>query len=106
MATTLQLRDEILDFWFGHPGAAGFGNRAPSGFARTPRSTRCCANASAAAVEAALAGRLRRVGDPRGTLARVLLLDQFTRNSYRDTPRAFAGDAMALAIAQRSRRAR
>jgi uncharacterized protein (DUF924 family) len=30
----------------------------------------------------------------------VLLLDQFTRNIYRDTPRAFAGDARALAIAQ------
>jgi len=30
----------------------------------------------------------------------VLLLDQFTRNGYRDTPRAFAGDALALSLAQ------
>ena len=29
----------------------------------------------------------------------MLLLDQFTRNSFRDTRRAFAGDALALAIA-------
>ena len=29
----------------------------------------------------------------------MLLLDQFTRNSFRDTPRAFAGDVLALAIA-------
>ncbi len=29
----------------------------------------------------------------------MLLLDQFTRNVFRDTPRAFAGDARALAIA-------
>lgn len=36
----------------------------------------------------------------RGSLARVLLLDQFTRNVFRDTPRAFAGDALALATAQ------
>ena len=36
---------------------------------------------------------------PHGALARVLLLDQFTRNIYRDTPRAFAGDAGALATA-------
>lgn len=35
----------------------------------------------------------------RGALARVILLDQFTRNIYRDTPRAFAGDALALGIA-------
>lgn len=35
-----------------------------------------------------------------GRLAEVLLLDQFSRNLYRDTPRAFAQDAMALALAQ------
>ena len=35
-----------------------------------------------------------------GALARVLLLDQFTRNVYRDTAAAFAGDARALATAQ------
>jgi len=29
----------------------------------------------------------------------VLLLDQFTRNIHRDTPRAFEGDARALAVA-------
>ncbi len=33
-------------------------------------------------------------------LARILLLDQFTRNAFRDTPRAFAGDAQALALAE------
>ncbi len=30
----------------------------------------------------------------------MLVLDQFTRNAYRDTPAAFAGDARALATAQ------
>ena len=37
---------------------------------------------------------------PRGSLARVIVLDQFTRNAFRDTPRAFAGDAQALATAE------
>jgi len=32
-------------------------------------------------------------------LARILLLDQFTRNIFRGTPRAFAGDAQALSLA-------
>ena len=32
-------------------------------------------------------------------MARILLLDQFTRNVYRDTPRAFAGDGRALRAA-------
>jgi uncharacterized protein (DUF924 family) len=37
---------------------------------------------------------------PEGRLAEVLALDQFSRNVYRDTPRAFAQDALALALAQ------
>ena len=37
---------------------------------------------------------------PQGRLAEVLVLDQFSRNVYRNTPRAFAQDPMALALAQ------
>ena len=37
---------------------------------------------------------------PEGRLAEVLVLDQFSRNVYRDSPRAFAQDALALALAQ------
>jgi uncharacterized protein (DUF924 family) len=37
---------------------------------------------------------------PEGRLAEVLVLDQFSRNVYRDTPRAFAQDALALVLAQ------
>jgi len=37
---------------------------------------------------------------PEGRLAEVLVLDQFSRNVNRDTPRAFAQDALALALAQ------
>ncbi len=37
---------------------------------------------------------------PRGTLALLLLLDQFPRNVYRDDPRSFASDAHGLAIAR------
>ncbi len=35
-----------------------------------------------------------------GRLAEILVLDQFSRNVYRDTPRAFAQDALALVLAQ------
>ena len=35
-----------------------------------------------------------------GRLAEILVLDQFSRNVYRDTPRAFAQDALALMLAQ------
>lgn len=37
---------------------------------------------------------------PRGRLAEIILLDQFSRNLFRDSPRAFAHDALALALAQ------
>ena len=37
---------------------------------------------------------------PAGRLAEIMVLDQFSRNIYRDTPRAFAQDSLALALAQ------
>ncbi|AFU98121.1 DUF924 family protein [Simiduia agarivorans] len=37
--------------------------------------------------------------DAWGTLALVIVLDQFSRNIYRDSAEAFAGDARALALA-------
>ena len=37
---------------------------------------------------------------PQGQLAEIVVLDQFSRNVYRDTPRAFAQDALALVLAQ------
>jgi len=36
----------------------------------------------------------------RGTMALIILLDQFTRNIYRDTPKMFSGDEKALQIVQ------
>ncbi len=51
-------------------------------------------------VEAASKGELRSWNSAgRGQLALVILLDQFSRNIYRGTPRAFANDARARAIA-------
>lgn len=35
-----------------------------------------------------------------GRLAEVIILDQFSRNMFRETPQAFAQDTMALALSQ------
>ena len=35
-----------------------------------------------------------------GRLAEIIVLDQFSRNMYRDTPQAFACDGIALVLAQ------
>lgn len=37
---------------------------------------------------------------PQGRLAEIIVLDQFSRNVYRNTPQAFAQDTMALVLAQ------
>ncbi len=36
----------------------------------------------------------------RGRLAEIIVLDQFARNMFRGTPRAFAADTLALVLAQ------
>ncbi|MCB1740966.1 MAG: DUF924 domain-containing protein [Gammaproteobacteria bacterium] len=51
----------------------------------------------------ALAGELDHwAHSAQGALALVILLDQFTRNIYRSTPQAYAGDPRALGVAERS----
>ncbi|HEX6929104.1 MAG TPA: DUF924 family protein, partial [Gammaproteobacteria bacterium] len=52
-------------------------------------------------IESALAGGFRQWEDDiRARLALIILLDQFTRNVFRGTARAFAGDARALGLAR------
>lgn len=38
--------------------------------------------------------------EPLGRLAEIIVLDQFSRNVFRNTPQAFAQDAMALVLSQ------
>lgn len=38
--------------------------------------------------------------EPKGRLAEVIVLDQFSRNIFRNTPKAFSQDALALVLAQ------
>lgn len=55
---------------------------------------------------AAVAGELFEWRDtPAGRLAEIIILDQFSRNIYRDKPQAFASDGMALVLAQEAIRA-
>jgi uncharacterized protein (DUF924 family) len=90
------LAREILDFWFGpapHVARAEW-------FDKDPAFDASIAARFGAAIEAGLTGAYREWrSEPRAALARVLLLDQFTRNAFRDTPCAFAGDDEALSTA-------
>lgn len=54
-------------------------------------------------VDQALAGQLNVWGtQARSALSLIVVLDQFTRNIYRDKPLAFAGDALALNLSLRA----
>ncbi len=90
------LAREILDFWFGPPPHAPRAEwfRKDAAFDATIRER------FGEPIEAAIGGAYRewRSG-AHPALARILLLDQFTRNTFRGTARAFAGDAEALATA-------
>ncbi len=95
----------VLDFWFGPSSDPGHGGTRPAWFRKDPAFDAQIAERFGTLIERALAGELDGWGREdgaaegeraRATLARVIVLDQFTRNVFRGTARAFAGDAMAL----------
>ena len=94
------MQEEILEFWFGRTGAADYGSTRQVWFRKDAAFDAAIGERFGTAIETALSGGFADWTAPRATLARILLLDQFTRNSFRDTPRAFAGDARALSLAE------
>ncbi len=93
---------EVLEFWFGAPGDPDFGKTRPLWFTKSDATDELIRKRFGSIVEAALSGESGRwAATPRGTLASIILLDQFTRNIYRDTARSFAGDPEALRLAAR-----
>ena len=90
----------VLDFWFRPADLFQHGQFRREWFSKNDAFDAEIRNHFGLLVEAALAGELREWNaTAEGTLAHILLLDQFTRNIFRDTGRAFAGDALALALA-------
>ena len=96
-----ELAASVLAFWFGAPGSPEHGKPRPEWFRKNPAFDEEIRRRFGDAVAIALAGGYGNwCATAQGALARILLLDQFTRNIFRDTPRAFAGDARALATAE------
>jgi uncharacterized protein (DUF924 family) len=92
----------VLDFWFGAPGSAEHGSARRVWFQKDDAFDAEIRSRFGTLIERALRGELERwSADARSELAQVIVLDQFTRNAFRGTPRAFAGDPRALAAASR-----
>ncbi len=93
---------DVLDFWFGAPGSPEYGAARKMWFRKDEAFDTRLRERFGALLEAACAGELDAwAASPAGTLALVIVLDQFSRNCYRGTPRAFAADHRALAMARR-----
>lgn len=91
---------EVLDFWFLPPDNPDYGQSRAEWFRKDDAFDAQIRARFGALIDAAIDGGLREWdATPHGALARLIVLDQFTRNVYRGTPRAFAGDAQALALA-------
>ncbi|MFL9868318.1 DUF924 domain-containing protein [Paraburkholderia fungorum] len=91
----------VLDCWFGAPDSPTFGQTRKLWFARDQAFDAMLLERFGPLIDAAREGTLDNWTEmPLGALALVIVLDQFSRNCHRDTPRAFAADHQALRIAQ------
>lgn len=96
VATLPPAAAEVLAFWFGDADVA-----RPEWFRKDPAFDDLIRQRFGGLIEQALAGAIDDwAATPEGALARIVVLDQFPRNVFRDTPRAFAGDRQALAAAR------
>ena len=85
--------DTVLDFWFAGPDPARKWFTKDPAFDAEIRS-----KFDALRAEAASGALDAWRSTARGSLALIVLLDQFSRNMFRDDPRAFETDGQALAI--------
>ena len=94
---------DILDFWFLPLSDPDHGRPREIWWRSTPDFDAETVRRFGAAIERAVAGGLDAwKASPEGALALILLCDQFPRNCFRKTARAFSGDAKALETARLS----
>lgn len=100
--TPTETPDSVLAYWFGGPlnadtdGAAVAAQQAALWWQKDPATDAAIRARFAAWTARAASGALDAwAHTPRGRLALLVLTDQFPRNMYRDSPQAFAFDALA-----------
>ena len=69
------MQEEILEFWFGRPGTADYGSTRKAWFGKDAAFDAAIGVRFGAAIVTALSGGFADWTAPRGTLARILLLD-------------------------------
>ena len=95
--------EDVITFWLGKPAATH------DEFTQKIRRWFSTDKALDAEIRTRFGDAVQRARDgalddwaktPRGRLGLIILLDQFTRNLHRGTPRAYENDARALALAE------
>lgn len=92
---------DVLTFWFGAPESPELGRPRKAWFAKDPAFDEAIRTRFLATYEAAVRGELGAWrATPLAALALTIVLDQFPRNMFRNDPRTFAADPLALDVAR------
>jgi uncharacterized protein (DUF924 family) len=95
--------NEVLDFWFGTPDDADYGQQRKIWFTKNPQFDQEVRSRFLPNYNQAATGQLDDwQASPHSCLALIILLDQFPRNMFRGQPQAFVTDSQALAYAQQA----
>ena len=91
--------EQVIEFWFGSdindPALAK--KQSPLWWKKSPQTDSQIRETFAAGLQGLVSGDYNHwLESPRGRLAAIIVADQFSRNMYRDSPRAFSQDALAL----------
>ncbi len=95
-ANQISTKEEVSAFWFDEISAEQW-------FKKDKNFDAMLSQRAGITVSKALNGQIDNWAEtPGGATSLVIVLDQFTRNIFRDTPQAFSGDEMALVVSLKS----
>ena len=101
-----QVARQVLDYWFTEYASGNLAEKQDKRwFVGSDQVDREIGQRFGHRVELALAGGFKDwESEPESRLALIILLDQFTRNIFRGTTRAFSGDLRAVKLARRGQK--
>ncbi len=95
------IRQDVLGFWYGDPKDQDYGQFRTWWFEKSDATDLQIVDRFKDLHTQLMTGEHQdMLATPEGYMAQILVLDQFSRNIYRDSPQAFASDGKALALAK------
>ncbi len=92
--------NRVLEFWFGDPDCETYGKSRPEWFQKNTEFDRKIRENFLGFYHEVALEQIKPIPEkPLTYLALIIVLDQFSRNMFRETPQAFATDHLALKYA-------